>query len=242
MPQLPRFFFNGPLVENTTVSLDPDTAKHIWQVLRMDADDKVVLTDGKGTAAEGSIHIAERHKCNVSVEKVSFHQRTGKMLHLCVGFTKNNSRNEWLLEKATELGVTSIIPLAASRSEKIFIRHDRWHKILQSGILQSQQYYLPHLAAVTPLGKVFSLYNGNVQKLIAHCIPGAERRPISEMLNPAPETVLLIGPEGDFTQDEVNLCLEHGFKSVSLGNQRLRTETAAISAAAIFNVLNDVEN
>ena len=242
MSQLPRFFFNGPLIENTTVSLDADSAKHIWQVLRMEPDEKVILTDGKGTDAEGSIHTTERHKCDVTLNKVVFHPRKGRILHLCVGFTKNNSRNEWLLEKATELGVASIIPIVSSRSEKTHVRNDRWHKILQSAILQSQQYYLPYLAEITPLGKVLNQYNGDTLKLVAHCIAGSARTPISEMLKPSGETVLLIGPEGDFTQDEVNLSLEHGFKPVSLGLQRLRTETAAITAAAFFNVMNHEEN
>jgi 16S rRNA (uracil1498-N3)-methyltransferase len=239
MPQLPSFFYDGPLAKNTTVSLSADTAKHIWQVLRMEADDKIILTDGKGTTAEGSIHTAERHKCNVEIEKVTFHPRQGNMLHLAVAFTKNNSRNEWLLEKATELGVGSIIPITSSRSEKTHVRHDRWQKILQSAILQSQQYYLPVLIEVTPLPKLLPLYKSVPQKLVAHCIPGESRTPLSEMLNPTSEAILLIGPEGDFTQDEVNLCVTNGFKPVSLGAQRLRTETAAITAAAYFNVISD---
>ena len=203
----------------------------------MEADDKIILTDGKGTTAEGSIHIAERHKCNVSVEKVSFQQRQGSVLHLAVGFTKNNSRNEWLLEKATELGVATIIPMITSRSEKTHVRHDRWHKILQSSILQSQQYYLPMLTEIVSLRAILKDYSATPQKLVAHCIHDDTRVPLSEMLKPATETVLLIGPEGDFTQDEVNLCAEHGFKAVSLGAQRLRTETAAIMAAAYFNLI-----
>jgi 16S rRNA (uracil1498-N3)-methyltransferase len=242
MSNIPRFFYNGPLKENATVTLDADSAKHIWQVLRMEADDKVILTDGKGTAAEGSIHTAERHKCNVSLEKISFHPRNGNILHLGVCFTKNNSRNEWLLEKATELGVASIIPIAAARSEKTHVRHDRWHKILQSAILQSKQYYLPDLAEVTPFAKVLKQYEGIEQRLIAHCNTDAEKRPLSETLKPAAQTILLIGPEGDFTEEEVNLSKEHGIKPVSLGVQRLRTETAAISVAAYFNVMYDVEN
>lgn len=236
MPQQPSFFYNGTLVENTTVTLDADTAKHIWQVLRMVADDQLLLTDGKGTVAEGRIHTAERHKCSVAVGKVSHYKRKGNLLHLAVGFTKNNSRNEWLLEKATELGVTTIIPLVASRSEKTHIRHDRWHKILQSAVLQSQQYYIPTLTDTLQLKTVLKEYGAVGQKFVAHCFTDDHKHPISEMLKPAPETLLLIGPEGDFTPDEVNLCTEAGFTSVSLGTQRLRTETAAIAAAAYFNL------
>jgi 16S rRNA (uracil1498-N3)-methyltransferase len=242
MPQLPSFFYDGPLAENTTVSLDADTAKHIWQVLRMEADDRIILTDGNGTAAEGSIHIAERHKCNVTVGKVSFHKRSGNILHLAVAFTKNNSRNEWLLEKATELGVGTIIPIIAAHSERAHVRNDRWHKILQSAILQSQQYYLPVLTEIMSLQKMLQTYKGIPQKLVAHCIADERKRPLPEMLKPSTETILLIGPEGDFTKDEVNLCIDHGFAPVSLGIQRLRTETAAITAAAYFNVIFDGKN
>ena len=242
MSQLPRFFYNGPMAEKSTVSLDADTAKHIWQVLRMQADDKIILTDGNGSTAEGRIHTAERHKCNVTVENVIYHKRQGSILHLCVGFTKNNSRNEWLLEKATELGVASIMPISAERSEKTHVRSDRWQKILQSAILQSKQYYVPRLSEVTPLKQVLEQYKDMPQKFVAHCIDEKNKRPLAELLKTTPDTVLLIGPEGDFTQEEVNLCEEYGFLPVSLGTQRLRTETAAITAAAYFNVVYDGKN
>jgi 16S rRNA (uracil1498-N3)-methyltransferase len=238
MSNLHRFFFAGHIAEKSIVTLDADTAKHIWQVLRMKEGDHILLTDGKGTLAEGEIHTAERHKCNVSITKVSFAARAGKVLHLCVAFTKNNSRNEWLLEKATELGVGSIIPMTTSRSEKAHVRVDRWEKILQSAILQSQQNYLPFLAKITPLPQVLKQYADTSQKFVAHCIDSTKSG-IAEMLKPGSDAIILIGPEGDFTQDEVNLCIGNGFKPVSLGKQRLRTETAAIAAAAYFNVISD---
>ncbi len=239
MSNLHRFFYSGPIAENSIVSLDADTAKHIWQVLRMKEDDKIIITDGKGTIAEGAIHVAERHKCNVSVITVKHNPRKGKVLHLCVGFTKNNSRNEWLLEKATELGVGSIIPMSTSRSEKVHIRFDRWGKILQSAILQSKHDYLPQLSNITTLPNILKQYSNVSQKLVAHCIEDKKRNPLPEMLKQDSDAILLIGPEGDFTQDEVNLCIEHGFKPISLGAQRLRTETAAIAAAAYFNLISD---
>jgi len=240
MSNLPRFFYPGHMAEKSIVTLDADTAKHIWQVLRMKEDDNILLTDGKGTVAQGQIQVAEKHKCNVLIRHTSFQPRHGKQLHLCVSFTKNNSRNEWLLEKATELGVGSIIPISTARCEKIHIRHDRWEKILQSAILQSQQNYLPELSPITPLINVLKQYSDVPQKLVAHCIADPAKRPLHEMLKHAEDAILLIGPEGDFTQDEVNLCAEHGFKPVSLGTQRLRTETAGIMAAAYFNAISDV--
>jgi len=242
MSNLHRFFYPGPIAEDSIVSLDADTAKHIWQVLRMKEDDQIILTDGKGTIAEGEIHSAERHKCNVSIKKVAHHLRDCKVLHLCVAFTKNNSRNEWLLEKATELGVASIIPISTARSEKVHIRYDRWEKILQSAILQSKQNYLPNLSSIMTLPNVLKQYNDIPQKLLAHCIEGEKRDPLPKMLKQDKDVILLIGPEGDFTQEEVILCTEYGFKPVSLGINRLRTETAAIAAAAYFNLICDEGN
>ena len=144
-----------------------------------------------------------------------------------------------MLEKATELGVTAIIPIAAARSEKAHFRLDRWQKILMSAILQSRQHYLPHLADITSLGDVLKHFEQIPQKFVAHCYADGQRTPISTLLKPNVETVLLIGPEGDFTQEEVKMCIDNGFVPVSLGKQRLRTETAAITACAFFNVVND---
>jgi len=241
MSQLSYFFYNGPLVENSVVVLDDDTSKHIWQVLRMQEGDRIAVTDGKGNIGEGHLLAVERQKSRVSLDTIAFQERTSEILHLCVGFTKNNNRNEWMLEKATELGVTSIVPVAAARSEKAHFRLDRWQKILTSAILQSRQHYLPHLADITSLPEVLKHFAKIPQKFVAHCIKDEQKKTLASLLKPGIETVLLIGPEGDFTQEEVNLCVEHGFAPVSLGKQRLRTETAAITACAFFNVLNDGE-
>ncbi len=241
MSQLSHFFYNGPLVENSIVVLDDDTSKHIWQVLRMQEGDRIALTDGKGNIGEGNLLAVERHKSKVALDSISFQERASEILHLCVGFTKNNNRNEWMLEKATELGVTAIVPIAASRSEKAHFRLDRWQKILMSAILQSRQHYLPHLADITSLKEVLKQYEHLPQKFVAHCYNVESRKPLSGIMKPGKETVLLIGPEGDFTEEEVALCIDHGFVPVSLGKQRLRTETAAITACAFFNVVNDGE-
>jgi 16S rRNA (uracil1498-N3)-methyltransferase len=238
MSELHRFFYPGQLTANSVVTLESDTAKHIWQVLRMDEGDKILLTDGKGTIATGEIQFAERHKCNVHVRDTKFEKRAGKQLHLGIAFTKNNSRNEWLLEKATELGVASIIPLASARFQKAHIRIDRWEKILQSAILQSQQSYLPELWPMSTLAEVGQKLQKIPQKYIAHCIAEMPRKRLSDVLKGSQDAVILIGPEGDFTADEVNLCLKNGFSAVSMGAQRLRTETAGIAAAAHYNQIS----
>ena len=239
MSNLSQFYFNGKLIENDTITLDAASAKHIWQVLRMEAGDNLKVTDGKGTVATGTITMAEKHRCDVVLREIELHAPAKHKLHLCVAFTKNNSRNEWLLEKAAELGVSSIIPLAAARSEKVHFRDERWEKLLVSALLQSQQAYLPDFADVTTLPEVIRKFANVPQRFIAHCISEHARQPLSEMLKPSTETVILIGPEGDFRYDEVSLCTTAGFVPVTLGNQRLRTETAAIAACAYFNMVND---
>ncbi len=239
MPELHRFYYNGPLKENTTITLDDATAKHIWQVLRMEAGDKVTITDGKGNTALATIRTAERHSCDVVLSNLESNVRTAHQLHLCVAFTKNNSRNEWLLEKATELGVATVTPIFAARSEKVHFRHDRWEKLLTSALLQSQQDFMPELTDIMPLADVLKKYCHINDRFISHCISEKERKPLAELLNPGTEAVILIGPEGDFRTDEVSLSVSYGFKPVSLGNQRLRTETAAIAACAHFNMIND---
>ncbi|GAA4465037.1 16S rRNA (uracil(1498)-N(3))-methyltransferase [Nemorincola caseinilytica] len=207
-------------------------------MLRMDEGDRISLTDGKGTVASGIIQFAERHKCNVRISDTSFEPRVGGKLHLCVSFTKNNGRNEWLLEKATELGVASIIPIGSARYNKTHIRHDRWEKILQSAILQSQQSYLPELSQLIPVTTALEQFKDVPQKFIAHCMDDERKKNLSEMLKPGQDAVVFIGPEGDFAPEEVNLCIGHGYTAVALGAQRLRTETAAISVAAYFNMLS----
>jgi 16S rRNA (uracil1498-N3)-methyltransferase len=185
------------------------------------------------------IQKTEKKKCAVVLDAVSFHKPRTASLHLCVAFTKNTSRNEWLLEKATELGVAVITPIIADRTDREKFRYDRWNSILISALLQSQQYYLPGLHEPTQLKQIAETYATLPQKIIGHCIEGFERAALSEMLKPSKETIVLIGPEGDFSKEEVNLCLEKGFEGVSMGSQRLRTETAAMAVCAYFNLINN---
>ncbi len=220
--------------------LSDDAARHVVQVLRMTAGSQLQLTDGKGHLATATIVRADKKKCAVLINEVQYFEAPATALHLCVAFTKNSSRNEWLLEKATELGVRSITPILATRSEREKIRYDRWHNILVSALLQSQQYYLPLLHEAMPVAKAIALQEQAIQKLIGHCMEGTARKPLQEMLKPGKETVILIGPEGDFTAEEVNLCEAAGYSAVSMGTQRLRTETAAMAVCAYFNLINHV--
>ncbi len=241
MASLPLFFHDAPLKEREELWLDEDTARHVVQVLRMLPGEALLLTDGKGNVADTTISSAAKKKCSVLVNSIKHYPEPKYRLHLAVGFTKNTSRNEWLLEKATELGASSIIPLSVARTERERTRHDRWQTIITSAMLQSQQYYLPHLAELTPLKNVLEQYNAVTQKCIAHCNTSMARKPVEVLLKKHADTIILIGPEGDFTEEEVTLCEQHGFAGISLAQQRLRTETAAMAVCAYFNTINNEE-
>lgn len=234
---LPVFFQEADWKFGQEIWLHEDTARHVVQVLRMQCNEQLKLTDGKGNELLVTISVAAKKKCAVVLNEIVVHQPKKNKLHLAVAFTKNTSRNEWLLEKATELGVSSILPIIVTRSEKEKIRYDRWKNILVSALIQSQQYYLPELWEAVSLKELLKRNNNIPQKLIAHCIEGNEKMPLLQTKNNT-ETIMLIGPEGDFTNDEVNLCIENGFQPVDLGSQRLRTETAAMAVCAYFNFVN----
>ena len=236
---LPLFFHEEALVLHSELKLDEETARHIVQVLRMHAGDHLQLTNGNGRVASVTISKAEKKKCSVLVDSVEDYPPRKTNLHLAVAFTKNTSRNEWLLEKATELGAITIIPILSTRTERERIRYDRWRNIIIAALIQSQQFHLPQLAEATPLTGILQRFNGTPQKIIGHCIESVPRIPFSQAMQSAHDTIVLVGPEGDFTLAEVNECMDNGFVGVAMGKQRLRTETAAMAACAYFNLIND---
>jgi 16S rRNA (uracil1498-N3)-methyltransferase len=238
MASLPLFFYDAPATQGSEILLDEDTSKHVIQVLRMKTGDKLALADGKGARFTTIIVSDNRKKCSVQVTEVQHFELPAARLHLAVGFTKNASRNEWLLEKATELGVCSIIPLNATRTEKEHSRFDRWHNILVSAMLQSQQYYLPALSPATSLMDLLDSYTSVPQKLIGHCDVTFARHSLRDAMAHNKETIMLIGPEGDFTPEEIRQCMDSGYTGVSMATQRLRTETAALNVCAYFNTMN----
>jgi 16S rRNA (uracil1498-N3)-methyltransferase len=241
MASLSLFFHDGALQQGTEIPLAEDTARHVVQVLRMQPGHKLELTDGKGHLATASVARAEKKKCSVLVEAVNYFEPAQPQLHMAIAFTKNASRNEWLLEKATEMGIRTIIPLVAARTEREKIRYDRWNNILVSAMMQSQQYHLPELKEAMPFKHITEQYRNVEQKVLAHCIDSRERKRIADVILPHKETLILIGPEGDFTDEEVALCEAAGFAAMSMGTNRLRTETAAMAACAYFNMINHAE-
>ena len=231
------FFYQAHIPDTNSFTLDEATSKHAIQVLRMQEGEQIILTDGKGRRYTTVIAAAERKRCLVKVVAQQKEEARPYAFSLGIAFTKNNSRNEWLLEKVTELGAEHIYPIIATRTEKDKFNADRLNNILVAAMLQSQQCFLPLLHEPIALKKIITASAGE-QKFIAHCMDGEAKNPLITALQPGKDTLVLIGPEGDFTSEEVSLCLSHGFGPVSLGANRLRTETAGMYACTIFNTLN----
>jgi len=235
---LPRFYITDMLAGQPEITLDEDTSKHVVGVLRMKHGDQLHLTNGKGFLLTASIIDDHKKRCRVQVVNERFIQPTENKTTIAISLLKNANRFEWFLEKATELGITEIIPVVCNRSEKQQFRYDRMHSILVSAMLQSQQAWLPVL--YKPIGFDLLLKQEEMiaanQKFIAHCMPG-EKQELHKLVDPAAYSkTILIGPEGDFTKEEVALALEHNYKPVSLGNTRLRTETAGMTAAVMLRL------
>lgn len=229
------FFYTEEICANTTsLILGEETSKHIVQVLRMQAGEQLQLTDGKGNLFVAEITDANKKKCSVKILSASAEQEPVKKITIAISLIKNASRFEWFLEKATEIGVTEIIPLLCTRTEKQHFRYDRMKTILVSAMLQSQQCWLPVLHQPIKFSDLVGRVN-HQQKFIAHCIDGSSKTMLPHHLDKlVTDQLICIGPEGDFTNEEINLALSKKILPVSLGTNRLRTETAGIVAAVIL--------
>lgn len=232
---LSYFFVDG--LGAKTIQLDEDTSKHVINVLRMQKGDDLLLTDGKGTKAKAQIVDDNRKRCVVEVLSIETEDQSQPAVCIAISITKNSSRFEWFLEKATEIGINEIIPLICERTAKEKFRYDRMKGILISAMLQSQQTWLPQLHQPAAFYEVVKTALQQ-QRFIAHCLP-EEKRPLNnQLINGSTDQLILIGPEGDFTPNEINTALQNGFAPVALGNTRLRTETAGMVAAAILKISN----
>ena len=231
---LPFFYKSDIDVAATAVVLDEDTSKHIVQVLRMQNGEQLQLTDGKGTIFTCEITDNNRKKCSVEVIKTINYQPSTVNISIAISLIKNSSRFEWFLEKAIEIGVSEIVPLICTRTEKQNFKAERLQTILISAMLQSQQCWLPVMGEPVKY-KNFIEATGAGQKFIAHCENENDKQPLTnKLINQLTDKLILIGPEGDFTKDEIELALQNNFTPISLGNTRLRTETAGVVAATLL--------
>ena len=231
---LPFFYIDFLDAQLTSYTLSEETSKHIVQVLRKGKDDLLQLTDGKGNVLTASI--VDDHKKKCVVKKISF-ETIPALQHkitIAISLIKNTSRFEWFLEKATEIGVSTIIPLICHRTEKQHFRLDRMKGILISAMLQSKQAWLPELQEPVLYQEVIKK-NVAANKFIAHCDDDTTKFQLSS-LKKSSSSIILIGPEGDFTNEEIALAQSNHYTAVSLGNNRLRTETAGVVAVTLLNV------
>lgn len=221
----------------TDKELPEEEARHCVRVLRLSEGDEVSLTDGKGNFYKASIAVAGNKRCMVSVEET--HPQPplwNGRLHLALAPTKNMDRNEWFAEKATEVGIDELSFLQCRFSERKAIKTERIDKIVVSAMKQSLKARLPLIHEMSSFDS-FIRQEFQGRKFIAHCYP-TEKKHLKELLTPGEDALILIGPEGDFSPEEVEKALERGFIPISLGNSRLRTETAALTACITFNLLN----
>ncbi|MGE5521218.1 MAG: RsmE family RNA methyltransferase [Candidatus Dadabacteria bacterium] len=225
------FFYHENL--SNINSLDEDTSKYLVNVLRRKIGDEVILTDGKGTKAFGSISDDNRKRSVIKVHSTVLEEKRKPHISVAISLIKNSSRFEWFLEKAAEIGVNEIIPCISRRTEKQNFKPDRMKSILVSAMLQSQQTWLTQLHQPLTLQEIFRI--NAEQKYIAHCLEDNKQH-LSTLIQNNISSLVLIGPEGDFTTEEIQSAIEHDFIPVTLGDTRLRTETAGIVAAVIMSL------
>lgn len=192
------------------------------------------LTDGKGHLIKAVITNDHKKHCEVAVQDVSWSARPEPSVIIAIAPTKNSSRMEWLLEKAAEMGVQEVIPLLTRRTERQRFKAERMRNILISAMLQSQQTWLLHMPAAMDFDKLMvdAKYETVPNKYMAHCVE-TDKQALSRS---STSSIILIGPEGDFTTEEIRAALEKGYQPVTLGETRLRTETAGMVAAALLKI------
>lgn len=231
--------FYAPDVTLPLYTLNDEESKHCVRVLRLREGDELHLTDGQGSLHRCQIVEAHQHHCTVRiVETQSEYGHLGYSLTMAVAPTKNIDRFEWFLEKATEVGVSHIVPIECDHSERRTIKHDRALRVVTSAVKQSIKAYHPTLDELTPVRKLIQTpFEG--RKFIAHCDPTFDKRDyLPSIIKKTENILILIGPEGDFSPEEIKFALENGFEPISLGTQRLRTETAAVAATVMVATIN----
>lgn len=233
-----QLFYN-PTINETTESFtfDREESKHIIKVLRKKDGDILFVTNGLGYLFKTEITLASDSKCTVQIVSFEKSAPSNFKLHLAVAPTKMNDRYEWFLEKATEIGIQEITPIICDRSERKVINTDRFEKIILSAMKQSNELYLPKLNPAISFKEFIKQQNEGLQ-LIAHC-EETDKKTLKSVVQPNTNITVLIGPEGDFSEKEIALALEQKYIPVSLGNTRLRTETAAVVACHSVVFVNE---
>jgi len=230
--------FYTPDITSNSYTLNEEESNHCNRALRLKQGDRVHLIDGVGGLYTAEIVEVTKKAVRLSVvDKQSEFGKRNHHLHIAIAPTKNIDRIEWFLEKATEIGVDEITPIICDRSERKIVKEDRLEKVVTSAVKQSLTAYHPKINTAIAF-KDFLKHATADNKLIAHCIDEDSRKAISAIITPHQKYLILIGPEGDFSPKEIELALQNGYKPVTLGNTRLRTETAGLAACFEVNYLN----
>ncbi|MHB8402112.1 MAG: 16S rRNA (uracil(1498)-N(3))-methyltransferase [Bacteroidia bacterium] len=230
-----QVFFANIFTDTNTILLSAEESKHCIRVLRHKIGDTISVIDGKGNLYEAEITEANPQKCCAKIiSKKNVSSSKNYYLHIAISPTKNADRIEWMLEKCTELGVDEFSFIICKRTEKASIKMDRLKKITESAVKQSIQTVLPIINGVQPFNEFIIKHKNTPSKHIAHCLAG-EKTELKNILQ-NDSSIILIGPEGDFTEEEIKLALQNQFQPISLGNSRLRTETAGLLVAAAFYI------
>ena len=226
----------------TTATLPESDSQHAVRVLRMQAGDMLEVVDGCGNLYRCRLAVAHAKRAGVEiVETVALPKVWPNRITVAVAPTKHNDRMEWLVEKLVEIGVDRIVPLRCDRSERKEIKTDRLEKIAVSAMKQSLKAVLPQIDEMTPI-KDFIASVDDPQRFVAYCDDRVERRLLAKNYRPGSDVTLLVGPEGDFSPQEVDLALGSGFVAVTLGDNRLRTETAALVACDTCHIINQLNS
>ena len=223
--------------ESISAEFSKEESKHIFKVLRKDVGDNINITNGKNLFFEAKITSISKNNCEVKIQNLNTKDKLNYKLHIAISLLKSNDRFEWFLEKASEIGISEITPIICERSERKFLNENRLQKVLVSAMKQSLKSHLPILNPVTTL-KEFFQKDFKDELFIAHCEEEPNKNLLLNSIKPKSSSIILIGPEGDFTKKEIDKAIELKFKPVSLGESRFRAETAAIVATHTVSIVN----
>ncbi len=230
-----NLFYHPEISLGNSVVIESAEAVHITKVLRKKDGDPISITDGKGNLFESKL-VTDGRKTLLLVDKLMRTERENHLLEIAVCPTKNNERLEWFIEKAVEIGIGKISLIQAEHSERVHVKQDRLGRVAVSAMKQSLKLWLPEIVELQSFD-AWIKGTGVEVKCIAHCYE-AEKSFLKNALISGKPACIAIGPEGDFSRKEIELAEQNGFKSVSLGNSRLRTETAALAAVHTFELIN----
>lgn len=229
----PEFSTNGNI-------LNLEESKHCIRVLRHKAGDIISIMDGKGNFYSAKIVDPNPKKCCLKIVELKTENRSSHSLHMAVAPTKNIDRFEWFLEKATEIGIEEITPIICEHSERKIIKPERLEKVITSAAKQSLKTFQPILNPIISFKQFINAKDNQTPAFIAHCYDTPKQH-LKNCYKENSNAIILIGPEGDFSLNEIGLATANNFLEVSLGKARLRTETAAIMSCTTFNLINHTD-